>query len=310
MLLKINKIFFEKIRLLIKAFVFDFDDTIKSNSEPDCKPLELIEKIISNNKFVGIITASGVSVLSTLSKQIIELIKKKNFSTSIYLGIANGMALYKLDKDGKHELYNYPINTRDVQKILESWKSVMNKIGIKENDLMEKGLNTFKDFLNKDWGEFIPKDFLSLSKQFNGKCFVEKLKITFVMPKNGVFLQQDFISLIQMEINKKFGDDRFVIEMGNNIFAHLTRKPGMAPKLFALKRIMVDLDLKNDQVMVFGDMPFGNDKGLLIDSELPYTFTNKFIDEKENPKDPPFVLPECELSPVASVYKAVENLLY
>lgn len=300
---------FDKVKSKIRMFVFDFDDTIKSSSEPDCKPLELIEKIVSNNKFIGIITASGVSVLSTLAEQIIELIKKNNFSTSVYLGIANGMALYRLGKDGKQEIYSYQIELNYAKEILEVWKNVMKNIGVKDDDFMEKGINTFKEFLLRDWGKYIPDELLSLSKENNGKCFVERFKITFVMPKNNVFLQQNFISLMQMKINKKFGDEKFVIEMGNDVFAHLTKKPGMAPKLFALKRIMDDLNLKNDQVVAFGDMPFGNDKGLLIDSGLPYTFTNKFID-KGNPKNPPFVLSDCDLAPVASVYKAVENLLY
>jgi len=300
---------FNKIQCDVKAFVFDYDGTIKSSFEPDCKPLELIEKIVRNNKFVGIITASGMSALNGLAEQIIELIKKNNFTDPVYLGIANGTALYKLDKDGKNELYNYSIEIEDIQKILEAWKNVMNKIEIKDEDLMEKGLNTFKDFLIKDWGESIPKDFLSLSKKYNGKCFVEKLKATFVMPKNEIFPQEKFISLMQEEINKVLGNEKFIIDMGDNIFAHTTKRPGMAPKLFALKKIMEDLNLKNDQLVTFGDMPFGNDKGLLIDSGLPYTFTNKNF-EKENIETPPFILPNSELKPVLSVYKAVENLLY
>lgn len=300
---------FKKIQCDAKAFVFDYDGTIKSSSEPDCKPLELIEKIIRNNKFVGIITASGMSALSGLAEQIIDLLKKNNFTTPVYLGIANGMALYKLNKDGKHELYNYPIDIGDVQKILEAWKNVMNKIAIKNENLMEKGLNTFNDFLTKDWGESIPKDFLFLSKEYDGKCFVEKLKTTFVMPKNEIFSQEKFISLIQEEINKVLGNEKFIIDMGDNVFAHVTHRPGMAPKLFALKKIIEDLNLKNDQVVTFGDMPFGNDKGLLVDSGLPYTFTNKYF-EKGNIETPPFILPNSELKPVLSVYKAVENLLY
>lgn len=299
---------FNKIQCNVKVFVFDYDGTIKSSSEPDCKPLELIQKIIRNNKFVGIITASGMSALGGLAEQIIDLLKKNNFTTPVYFGIANGMALYKLDKDGKNEIYNYPIDIEDIQKILEAWKNVMNKIEIKDEDLMEKGLNTFKDFLIKDWGESIPKDFLSLSKKYNGKCFVEKLKATFVMPKNEIFSQEKFISLMQEEINKVLGNEKFIIDMGDNVFAHTTKRPGMAPKLFALKKIMEDLNLKNDQVVTFGDMPFGNDKGLLIESGLPYTFTNKFI-KKDRTETPPFILSGSELTPVANVYRAVENLL-
>jgi hydroxymethylpyrimidine pyrophosphatase-like HAD family hydrolase len=299
----------DEIKLKVKAFVFDFDGTIKSSAEPDCKPLELIEKIIKDDKFVGIITASGVSVLNGFAEQVVELVKKNNFENSVYLGIANGMAFYKIDKNGIQELYNYSISLDEVEKILVAWENVMNKIKVKDEDLMEKGLNTFKDFLVKDWGESIPKDFLSLSKKYDGKCFVEKLKATFVMPKNEIFSQEEFITLMQKEINEVLGDEKFIIDMGDNVFAHTTKRPGMAPKLFALKKIMEEFSLKSNEIVTFGDMPFGNDKGLLIDSGLPYTFTNKFIKKDRIESSPPFILPNSELTPVASVYKAVESLL-
>jgi len=296
------------IKSKIKAFVFDFDGTIKSSKEPECLPLELIKKIIINNKSVGIVTASGVSALSGLAEQIIKLCIENDFTVPVYLGIANGMALYKLSNKGKEELYNYSISFDDTKKIIEVWKKVFNNIGLKDIDLMENGINTFKEFLVKDWGKYIPSEFLSLSKEYGGKCFVEKLKSTLVMPKNDVVLQDKFIALIQEELDNCFGKEKFIIDMGDDVFAHVTKRPNMAPKLFALKRIIKELDLKNDQIVTFGDMPFGNDRGLLIDSGLPYTFTNKSVGEKES-NTPPFVLPGSELSPVANVYKAVDSLL-
>ena len=69
-----------------------------------------------------------------------------------------------------------------------------------------------------------------------------------------------------------------------------------------------ELGLRDNQVLTFGDMPFGNDKGLLIDSNLPYTFTNKYFD-KESIEIPPFFLPGSQSNPVKSVYKAVDYLL-
>lgn len=301
-------IILNNIKTNIKAFVFDFDGTIKSSKEPECLPIELIKKIIINNKSVGIVTASGVSALSGLAEQIIKLCVENNFTSPVYLGIANGVALYKLNSNRKEELYNYSISLDDTKKIIEAWKNVINKIEIKDEDLMEKGLNTFKEFLIKDWGEYIPDEFLSLSKEYSGKCFVEKLKSTFVMPKNDVFSQNKFIVLMQEELDNYLGEGKFIIDMGDDVFAHVTYKPNMAPKLFALRKIMEDFGLKDDEIVVFGDMPFDNDKGLLIDSALPYTFTNKSIGEKE-PKNPPFVLAGSELTPVASVYKAVDDLL-
>jgi len=298
----------KKIKPLVKAFVFDFDGTIKSSAEPDCVPLDLIKKIIEKDKRVGIVTASGVSALSGLAEQIVKLINENNFVDFVYLGIANGMALYKLGKNGKQELYNYSIDLDESRKILEAWKNVFEQIGVKGEDLMEKGLNTFREFINKDWGEFIPSEYLDLSRECNGKCFIEKLKVTFVMPKNEVFEQEKFIGLMQEELNKVLGEGNFIIDMGDNVFAHVTKRPGMAPKLFALNKIREELNLTDEEVVTFGDMPFGNDKGLLIDSGLSYTFTNKFIDEKVI-NSPPFVLSGSKLTPVANVYKAVEFLL-
>jgi len=291
------------IKPIVKAFVFDFDGTIKSSAEPECVPMDLIKKIVSKNKFVGIVTASGVSAISGLGEQIMKLINDNNFEIPIYLGVANGMALYKLEKNGKQELYNYSISLEDTKKIIEVWKSVMITIGVKDDDLMEKGLKTFNEFLLKNWGEYIPFEFLSLSKEYSGKCFVEKLKSTFVMPKNDIFSQEKFITLMQEGLGEKF-----IIDMGDNVFAHVTIRPGMAPKLFALNKIKDELKLTDEQIITFGDMPFGNDKGLLIDSKLPYTFTNINY-ENSSINAPPFLLQDAELAPVASVYRSVEFLI-
>ncbi|MFA6533488.1 MAG: hypothetical protein WCT22_05880, partial [Patescibacteria group bacterium] len=107
----------KKLKGKIKAFVFDFDGTLKSSAEPECNPVVLIEKIVSSNKSVGIVTASGVSALIGIAKQL----KKA------YLGIANGMALYKIDDQGITELYQYPIEIQEIRKIIEGWKNVMDK---------------------------------------------------------------------------------------------------------------------------------------------------------------------------------------
>ena len=107
-----------KARSLVKAFVFDFDGTIKSSREPDLSPIKLIEKIISHNKSVGIVTASGAFALESLAGQLLELAPV----SPIYLGIANGTALYRLDSNGKYELYRQPLDLDEVKGILQSGK--------------------------------------------------------------------------------------------------------------------------------------------------------------------------------------------
>ena len=129
-----------------------------------------------------------------------------------------------------------------------------------------------------------------------------------VADKNAEAFAGKFVALMQEEIDRTAGRGKYIIDMGDTTFAHATRKPGMAPKLYALKRIQSELGLSDNQVLTFGDMPFGNDKGLLIDSNFPYTFTNKYFD-KESIEIPPFFLPGSQSSPVKSVYKAVDYLL-
>jgi len=279
----------EEIKPKIKALVFDFDGTLKSSSEPECNPMELVDKIVAGNKSVGIVTASGVSALMGLGKQL----KKA------YLGIANGMALYKIDDKGIAEIYKYPVG--NVDEIISAWQKVMKEISVDESGLVEKGLKIFREFLVKDWGEYIAKELIEKAAPYEGKCFMEELKVTVVMPRDEIFFQEEFIKLMRNALG-----DKYVVEMGDTTFAHITRYMGMAPKLFALRRIQQELGLDDNEIVTFGDMPNGNDRGLLIDSKLPYTFTNKLVDGVPTP---PFVLPGSEIKPIASVYKAVKNLL-
>ncbi len=292
----------------IEAFVFDIDGTIKSSSEPDCLPLELVKRVINAGKLVGIVTASGVSALAGLAESLIKLSVENNLSAPIYFGIANGMALYKLDGKGREELYSLPLDADETNGIVQAWKLVVKKNGIKRADLAEKGLRVFDEFLKRDWGDYISNDLLKLSKKFNGRCFVESLKVTLVMPKSEVVPGDKFVVMMQTEIDRLLGKGKYIIDMGDAVFAHATKRPKMSPKLFALKRIKKELDLKDEQILSFGDMPLANDKGLLIDSQLPYTFTNKVIEGKAL-TEPPFLLPGSLRFPVASVYEAVEYLL-
>jgi hypothetical protein len=298
----------KKVRSDVKAFVFDVDGTIKSSSEPEYLPLELVEKILCKGKFVGIITASGASAIEGLAKPIVRIISKKNYPIPVYFGVANGVGFYKLDNKGVHELWNYSLKISEVKNILRVWKTVMNKYDLRENNLLEKGLTTLRNYFKKDWGDNIPNNFLSLSKEFNGKCFAEKYKVTFVIPKGEILSQERFITMIQKGLDTIPGRNNYIIDMGDATYAHVTRNPGLLPKRFALEKIIKDLKLSRKEILTFGDMPFGNDKGLLISGRLPYTFTNKFIDNKKI-TIPPFLLPKSESRPIRSVYRAVDYLL-
>lgn len=293
---------------IAKMFVFDVDGTIKSSAEPEYEPISLVEAVLVKNKGVALVTASGASALGKLAEPLEKLIKAKAFKAPVFLGIANGMALYRLNPNSRQEIHRFLILIPQVIQILKVWQKVMQEQGFKQVDLVAKGLTTFQEFLARDWQGLIPKEFLEKIKKYDGQCFAEELKVTLVMPKEEAFPQKQFIALMQKKLDRELGLNHYIIDRGDTTFAHVTKKPGMTPKLFALKRIIKELKLKKEQVVAFGDMPEDNDRGLLIDSHLPYTFTNQYFNKLKIGK-PPFFLPGATRSPVASVYHAVDFLL-
>jgi len=109
------------------------------------------------------------------------------------------------------------------------------------------------------------------------------------------------------ELNENLGEE-YRAAAGDETYVHITRKLKEDSKAVAIKTILATLGLEKNQVATFGDMPTGNDSGLL---SFPYSFTNleEFAEVKKDLQQPPYVLLEPDLSPVNRVYKAIEYLL-
>ncbi|MBI2053933.1 MAG: HAD family phosphatase [Candidatus Staskawiczbacteria bacterium] len=300
----------EKAKSTVLAFVMDQDGTIKGGDDPEYKkenPAELLQKIARKGKYPSVITASGITALKSLSS-LEAFYLKENIETPIFIGIGNGTALYRFDKKGRKEIYNNELTLEEAKAIVETWKNVYAFLNIDEQDLQPKGLETFRKFMDTDWQGLIPNEYSDIFKQYDGKCFTEKIKTTVVFPKWDEEKQRELVRKMQEELDKNLGHNKYAAVRGDDIFMHITRAFNVDSKLFAFKKIREELKLKNDNIAAFGDMPFDNDKGLLIDSGLPFSFTNKDI-KKEDLKEPPFVLPGSSESEVGSVYKAIDYLL-
>ncbi|PIT88154.1 MAG: hypothetical protein COU29_04045 [Candidatus Magasanikbacteria bacterium CG10_big_fil_rev_8_21_14_0_10_36_32] len=288
---------------LIKLFGLDYDGTV---SDKDHKLLEvsvLVEKILDKNKSVAFITARAATALKTLVPLLQEALLRKEATIPSFVAGGNGTTLYEVKKDELIEIYNHGFEVPQIVKAVEVGRKVYKKLGIGTADLAEKGLTTFKKFLQDDWDGYVPVEMIDVCRPFNGELFTEQAKVTFVLPKDKS-LHQNVVD----ELNENLGEE-YRAAVGDETYVHITRKLKEDSKAVAIKTILTTLGLEQAQVATFGDMPIGNDAGLL---SFPYSFTNseEFMGVKKDLQQPPYVLLEPNLTPVNRVYKAIEYLIF
>jgi hydroxymethylpyrimidine pyrophosphatase-like HAD family hydrolase len=299
-----------KAKSTVTAFVMDQDGTVKGGDDPQYKKAdvsELLQKIARKGKYPSVITASGITALKSFSS-LEKFYADENVEAPAFVGVGNGAALYRFDKEGRQEIYNNELTIDEIKEIIEIWEKTYASLDIKESDLQPKGLETFRKFINTDWEGAIPEEYLNVFKQYDGKCFTEKIKATVVFPKWDDESQRELVKKMQEALDKNSGKNKYAAVKGDDTYLHITKAFDVDSKLFALRKIMEELKLKDENVAAFGDMPLDNDKGLLVDSGLPFSFTNK-DSNKEDLKEPPFILPYSSKSEVGSVYKAIDYLL-
>lgn len=300
----------EKAKQIVRVFVMDQDGTVKGGNEQEYKKSnvsELLQKIVRKGKYPSIITASGVSALKSFSS-LEKFYSQENIDIPIFIAIGNGAALYRFDKNGRTEIYNNELTLEEVTAIIRVWEQVCVSLNIKESNLKAKGLETFRGFIIADWGESIPKEYLEVSKQYNGRCFVEKIKATVVFPDWDDEKQRKLVKQLQESLNRSLGKNKYSAIRGDDTFLHITHAFDVDSKVFAFRTIMGQLKMSEENIAVFGDMPLDNDRGLLIDSGLFFSFTNSVLD-KIDIKKPPFILPGSSISSVGSVHRAIDYLL-
>lgn len=289
-------------RPLIKLFGLDYDGTVSDAEHKLPEIFVMVEKILDKDKSVAFITARAATALKTLVPPLQELLLRKETTVPSFIAGGNGTTLYEVKKNELIEIYNHGFELPQILKAVEVGRKVYEKLGIGSTDLSEKGLETFKKFLQDDWNGYVPAEMIDVCRPFNGELFTEQAKVTFVLPKDKSLHQK-----VVDELNENLGEE-YRAAAGDETYVHITRKLKEDSKAVAIKTILETLALKQDQVATFGDMPTGNDIGLL---SFPYSFTNseEFADVKKNAQQPPYILVEPNLTPVARVYKALNNLL-
>ncbi len=303
-------IILKKAKSTVLAIVMDQDGTVKGGDDPVYKKAnvaELLQKIAQAGKYPIIITASGAFALKSFL-QLNDFYTQEQNSTPTFIGIGNGTALYRFDTNGRKEIYNHGLTLDEEKAILKVWQKIYKTLGIKKSDLQPKGIETFKKFMITDWAGYIPAEYIKLFKQYGGRCFTEPIKTTVVFPAWEAERQRELVKRMQGMLDKELGKNKYIAKRGDETFLHITHSFDIDPKLYALQTIMKELNLKDKNIAAFGDLPLDNDKGLLIESRLPYTFTNQEFG-KHNLSKPPYILPGSSQSSVGAVYKAIDYLL-
>lgn len=287
---------------LIKLFGLDYDGTVSDANHKQPQVFALVEKILAKDKSVAFITARAATAVKVLVQPLQELLIRENVTVPSFVAGGNGTTLYEVKKNELVEIYNHGFELSQVKQAAEVGRKVYEKLGIGRADLAEKGLETFKKFLLDSWDGYVPAEMIDICRPYNGELFTEQAKVTFVLPKD-----KTLHAKVVAELNQALGEVYRAVA-GDDTYVHITRKLEEDSKTVAIKTILKLLGLESNQVATFGDMPVGNDAGLL---SFPYSFTNsdEFVDIKTEIEKSPYILLDNEISPVDRVYKAIDYLI-
>lgn len=292
----------EEAKPLIKLFGLDYDGTVSDTTHKQPQVFGLVEKILAKDKSVAFITARAATAVKVLVPPLQELLNRENVSVPSFVAGGNGNTLYEVKKNELVEIYNHGFELSQVKQAAEVGQDVYKKLSISRADLAEKGLETFKKFLQDSWDGYVPAEMIDVCRPYDGEFFTEQAKVTFVLPKD-----KSLHAPVVAKLNQALGEVYRAVA-GDDTYVHITRKLEEDSKTVAIKSVLKLLGLESNQVATFGDMPVGNDAGLL---SFPYSFTNsdEFADIKPEMEKPPYVLLDNEASPVDRVYKAIEFLI-
>jgi hydroxymethylpyrimidine pyrophosphatase-like HAD family hydrolase len=300
--LDLAKIKLEEAKPLIKLFGLDYDGTVSDADHQQPQVFGLVEKILAKDKSVAFITARAATAIKVLAPPLQELLVRENVSVPSFIAGGNGTTLYEVKKNELIEIYNHGFELSQVKNAVEVGRVVYEKLGIGTVNLAEKGLETFRKFLQDSWEGYVPAEMINVCRPYNGELFTEQAKVTFVLPKDKVLHAK-----VVAELNKELGE-HFCAATGDDMYVHITKKLEEDSKAVAIKTILKLLGLDFNQVATFGDMPTGNDAGLL---SFQYSFTNsdEFAKVKKNPEQPPYILLNPTLTPVTRIYEAINYLI-
>lgn len=293
----------------IVVIIADYDGTLFDRYDKKYNSLLQVIKLAYEVTKKGLEFAFVSGRNTTLEVELRELIPKfceeKKTNLTIWHSGGNGMNLTKITYLIKNSFLDIEKIFSNVMNISEIKKSIEFYLKLK----IKPDLNSqlfFKSYLEKKIPEdLVPKKYLDLSKKYEGKIFAELVKVSMVLPTS-IKDQKKIIRKLKKGLSK-YGLN---IGWGGIPFADISKELKLKNKIIDGKLLMVKniieyLNIKDTQVVTFGDTPNDNNKGMLT---LPYSFTNDTTLKKTDKSSPPFIL-EVKYSPVRAVFAAIKYLI-
>lgn len=294
----------------IKIIAVDYDGTVYDRYDPNFNKLEKVVMLAKDvyNSGMEFAFISGRS--TTLELELRDLGSKISKDTgenfSIWRSGGTGMNLDKLsftctsDEVEVENVYSNSLSFEEVKLALNEFLKL--KI---EADTYSKSF--FNNFLEKDLPEYlVPREFKELAVPYEGLFFAEKVKITFVLPKNEDE-QERCVEVLRKKL-EKYG---LSVGWGRLPFADVSKQlilngESVDGKMYMVKMLIKRLNINENQVVTFGDSPKDNNKGLL---SFPYSFTNDMDKGEDRTNLPPYLL-KVNKSPIKAVYDAISYLIF
>jgi hydroxymethylpyrimidine pyrophosphatase-like HAD family hydrolase len=285
-----------KAKKLAKLIIFDYDGTIYDGDKFNhSDAAELVFRVLRRGIAAAIITARAATALKLFLPEIVRF--QLPITVPLFIAGGNGTILHRISADGSiKEIYKQGLSFPEIKKSIILIRNSYRRCRLNTAKLNKKGLKNFRSFLKQDWADLIPLWIMVLNVGQEGIIFAETVKVSFVLPRR----QKERESLID-DIQAAAGPS-FQVVAGDDLYGHLTKRLGEDSKFAAVQSIARLMGLENNQLITFGDMPLGNDRGLL---SFVYSFTN--TDVPANP--PPYFLGRHKKSPTAAVYQAVNYLI-
>jgi hydroxymethylpyrimidine pyrophosphatase-like HAD family hydrolase len=288
----------ENAKQTVALFALDYDGTLveKGDTYTIATAKDLIALILNTQKNLVIISARAATGLKLIKPVLEACLASIAKPPRVFFAGGNGTFLREISKSGSVEIYKHALEKNVIDAIVKTCAAVYAEHGFGIDVLNPDGVATFTEFLSQGWDGIIPSEILETVRPYAPTMFAEESKVSIVLPKDHSGHQH----LVE-ELRTRCAADPLLkstplaISMGDPVHVHITRELEKTdPKLYALNKVQELLNLKDTQIVAIGDMPGGNDNGLLVTSGLPYSFTNDaaYTTNKANPESPPYLLPD------------------
>ncbi len=257
----------------ISMWASDYDGTLYGHNYRPGDVATLVGHSSRQDIVPAVISARDATAKRELLPEIQRELALRGMQAPVYMGLANGKGLYKVEAGGIEPIYEFGLDDDDIRRIMDAY----GELGIEVTDPMD---SIRQKSLKANWNNLIPPHLLDLAAGTKG-FWAEPLKASVRLP------DEKNLRLEAVDMLSQFLDGQYDVGWSGGVMADVTRSIGTDGKLYAARTLM-DINRTCDaHVGTFGDMPHGNDKGLL---SLPYSFTNNEQAPLRTNNTPPYLL--------------------